>query len=443
MNPASAPLLREQLADLGDWLWPATCALPAAVVERAQRLWLDTVSCAHAGMQSEELTRWIALQAGADGGAIPLPGTGARLSAGAATTTFAMAACWDEACEGLALAHGRPGVPVVAALWPQIAAAASSWDELWRATVAGYEVAARLGARLRIRPGMHVDGVWSAFGAAVALVRLQGGSWQDAARAIEACATQLPFSLYRPVRAGANVRNLYLGHGAWLGRQAALAVLAGIAMPQGALDDVASIALDPAQAGDWVPPGEWLILRSYWKPFAAVRHVHYGAQAALRLRTRLPAGDRIEAIRLGTYAEALQYCGNRAPATAIAAQFSLSFGVAAALVYGDLSPAEFRAPRFADPRVRRLEALVETVADGDAFPVGTRGARLQVRCDGRWQEFAQGAVTGDAGCEPAHDEVMAKFRQFTAQDPAMARWAQRLASAAQQPVEYPDTGEQQ
>ena len=34
----------------------------------------------------------------------------------------------------------------------------------------------------------------------------------------------------------------------------------------------------------------------------------------------------------------MQYCGNRAPRTAIQAQFSLSYAIAAALVLGDLGP---------------------------------------------------------------------------------------------------------
>jgi 2-methylcitrate dehydratase PrpD len=432
------------LQELGGWLWPALRDLPPAVVQRAQRLWIDTTGCAVAGLRSEELQRWVAAQERLEAGPVGLPGIPARLSAGAASTTFAMAACWDEACEGLALSHGRPGVPVVAALWPQLAAGTPvTWEQLWRATAAGYEVAARLGAVLRIRPGMHVDGTWGAFGAAVALIALRGGRWEDAQRAIEACATQLPFSLYRPVAQGANLRNLYLGHSAWLGRQAAQAVLAGFAAPHGAVDDFAALALDPAQAGRWPASGEWLILQSYWKRFAAVRHVHYGAAAALRLRESIGDLDAIRAIRLTTYPEALQYCGNRAPATVLAAQFSLSWGVAAALVHGDLSPAEFRPPRFDDARVRRLEPLVEITADASAFAQGRRGAVLQVRCTDRELRIEQAAVSGDAGEEPGVPEVLAKFRDFTADDPALADWSLELLTAAPQArARHPAEGEE-
>ena len=46
-----------------------------------------------------------------------------------------MAATWDEACEGSALAHGRPGVPVIAALLPLAATRNAKLGSLVRAVV--------------------------------------------------------------------------------------------------------------------------------------------------------------------------------------------------------------------------------------------------------------------------------------------------------------------
>jgi 2-methylcitrate dehydratase PrpD len=429
MSPRASPspdTIGHALAELLPWLWSALDALPAAVERRARRLWLDTAACACSGLRADEPQRWLAECARGDAGPVVLPGVDQRLGATSASVAMALGACWDEACEGLALAHGRPGVPVVAALWAQLAQATPTWRQLWQSSVAGYEVAARLGARLRIRPGMHVDGTWGAFGAAAAVVCLHGGSWQQASAAVEAAATQLPFTLLRPVRQGANVRNLYLGHSAWLGMQAAQAMRAGFATPQGAVDDFAALALAGADAGPWVAPGRWLILESYWKPFAAVRHLHYGAAAALALRAQGLQPDAIESLRLRVYPEAVQYCGNRAPATALAAQFSLSFGVAAALALGDLSPAAFRVPRFHDPLLRRLEALLTVEPDAQAFPGGERGALLEIDANGRRWRHHQGAVAGDVGYEPSDDDVRAKFSLYTEADAAMAAWAQRV-----------------
>ncbi len=418
--------ITQALAALLPRLWQSAAQLPEDVRARAQRLWLDTASCAWSGLQADEPRRWLALQAQGERADVVLPGSALRLGAGAAATSLALGACWDEACEGLALAHGRPGVPIVAALWTQLGLQRPSWQALWQATAVGYEVGARLGACLRIRRGQHVDGLWSAFGAAVAVAHLRRRPWQAALQALEACAVQLPYSLYWPITQGANVRNLYLSHSAWLGLQAMQAVDAGLSTPSGAIDEFAALALDAEARGDWVPPGRWLILDSYWKPFAGVRHLHYGAQAALQLREQLPGPAAIEALRLSVYPEAMVYCPNRAPRSVLAAQFSLSFGVAAALCFGELSPAEYRAPRFDDPQLRRLESLIELQADAAAFPPPQRGARLEACVRGQWFKVEQGPVVGDPGFDPDGAQLVAKFKHYTQADEAMATWARQV-----------------
>jgi 2-methylcitrate dehydratase PrpD len=330
-----------------------------------------------------------------------------RALAGAdSAAVFATAACWDEACEGLARAHGRPGVAVIAACL------ASARDRhlgnLLDAVIAGYEVGGRMGEALRIRPGMHVDACWPALGAAAAAVRLQGGTAREARDAIEIAASQLPFSLYLPVAQGADGRNTYLGHAAWLGAFAARAVLAGVQGPRGAVERFCELAL-----GRPLPPltaDGYLILEGYLKRYAAVRHVHYGTEAALHLRDRL--AGRPSRIQLSIYEEAITYCGNRAPRTPIQAQFSLSFGIAAALRFGRLDADLYQGEAFEDPELRRLEALVEITAER----TDVRHATLAV--DGMQERVAQLAPMTSA-------EVRGKFRQN-----ASARAdAERLAAA--------------
>ena len=243
VSPASITVA---LGEVLPWLWQAAPELPDAVQLRAKRLWTDTVSCAWSGLQDATCRDWLSLQGVSERGSVPLPGSAVRLTPAAAAASLAMGACWDEACEGLALAHGRPGVPIVAALWSQLGLIQPSWQRLWRATAVGYEVGARLGARLRIRPGHHVDGMWSSFGAAAALAYLHGLDCQAALRVLEICAVQLPYSLYQPIAQGANARNLYLGHSSWLALQAVQAVRAGITAPVGAIDTFAA-----AGAGQW------------------------------------------------------------------------------------------------------------------------------------------------------------------------------------------------
>ena len=306
-----------------------TSPAPAEVRRRARLLLLDTLGCIHAGLAHPKLERFRAQPA-------------ARL---------ATAACWDEACEGLPRAHGRPGVPVIAAClgFPE-----RNLGELLDALIVGYEVGGRMGEALRIRPGMHVDASWPALGAAAAVVRLNGGLPKQAAAAIEIAASQLPFSLYLPVEQGADGRNTYLGHAAWLGSYAAQAALAGIDAPSGAVERFAELAL---QRSFKIPDtDDYFILEGYLKRHAAVRHVHYGVEAALRMR--IPDTREVSGIHLSIYEEAITYCGNRAPRRPIQAQFSLSFGIAAALRHGRLDADLYADGILEDPELRRLEALV-------------------------------------------------------------------------------------
>jgi 2-methylcitrate dehydratase PrpD len=316
-----------------------------------------------------------------------------------------MAACWDEACEGLARAHGRPGVPVIAALQALATPRQATLGEVLDALISGYEVGGRLGEALRVAPGMHVDATWPSLGVAVACLRLLNGSAQQALAAVRIAGCQIPRSLYLPVKAGADARNTYLAHAAQLGLLAAQAALADVSAPEGVLEELGAKPL--------ARPGEWLILEGYLKPFAAVRHVHYAAAAALLSRTKVEV-ERVKAIKLRTYEEAIRYCGNRAPRTPIQAQFSLSYGVAHALRFGTLDPDAYRAERLSDPLLLRLEEAVAIEEDAALTAAGKRGARLAVHLESETVE----TVSEDPLHPMSREEVLAKFARYAHRDGA-------------------------
>ncbi len=392
----------------------------AEAASQARRLLVDTVGCALAGRQADEVCRLEVALAACEPGGFAFP-TGQSLSVQAAAQVLAMAATWDEACEGHALAHGRPGVPLVAALLPLALRRDASIGDFVDAFVLGYEVGARCGAWLRIRPGMHVDANWPALGVAAGAARLLGLAPEAIVQAIDIAACQLATSLYLPVAQGRTARNTYLGHSASLGLQAAFASAAGIDAPEGALAHYA--ANHAAATAQPLPDASTLLLRdAYLKPFAAVRHVHYGATAARALRERL-GGDTtgIRRIVLTVYEEAIVYCGNRAPRTPIQAQFSLSFGLAAMLRFGDVDPSVYAAPRFDDAELRRLEALVELEVDADLTARRERGATLALTHDGVAHEETVTTIAGDAGHPLDRATLVSKFKHYAAQSVAPAR----------------------
>jgi len=389
----------------------ATRPANVAAANAARLILLDTIGCMLAARSAPEVRAFEQNASAIESGPFTFPG-GRRLALSAASQVAAMAATWDEACEGHARAHGRPGVAVVAALLPLAVAGGRGLDALTDALALGYEVGARAGGWLRIRPGMHVDGNWPGLGVAAAVARLMGQDADGIARAIDIAACQLPTSLYLPVAAGKTARNTYLAHSAQLGLMAAQAALAGIDAPDQALQVYASAY--SAAAHELLPAAhEDLILDAYIKPHAAVRHVHYGAEMARSVREELKGQTgAITRIVLSTYREASIYCGNRAPATPIQAQFSLSFGIASMLRFGVLDAGAYRGERFTDPEIRRLEALVEIAIDPAFEASGKRGGSLLVSAGYRDHERDVRSIPGDPSMPLSAEDVAAKFMRY-------------------------------
>ncbi len=400
-----------------DWLVGLDRRYPSAVEAQARLLLLDTLGCLIAGLDHPPVRAVATGLARSFPGALSWPGSAEALSPAGLASLGALAACWDEACEGLASAHGRPGLPVA----PVVLAlgAGLPLSTLLDALILGYEIGGRMGQAWPIKPGMHVDGGYHSVGVAVATARLRGASTAQMRDAISATVCQLPSSLYLPITQGSSARNLYPAHAVLLGVLAGEAAASGMAAPDGAVEKARAVVLGLEAPAVIAPAGHWLILDGYLKPFAAVRHVHYGVTAALALRPKLGDATAIRAIRLSVYEEAARYCGNRAPETVIQAQFSLSYGVAAALVYGDLAPEAYRDLHHQE--LRRLEALIDLRIDPSRVE---RGAHLEI-------ETEAGRLAAESGPLPnamAEADVVAKFARYASPVIGAARSAQ-LAEA--------------
>ena len=402
--------LSSPLLSVLKWLDAIDLDKEPQVLKHAKWLVLDTMGCVMAGLKAEPVANFIKNASSADTGNFRfLPTQVHGLSAANAAMALALAACWDEACEGHAGAHGRPGVAALAALIPL--SSKLTYKEFLKSFVVGYEIGARMGASLRINKGMHVDGNWPALGAAAAVAHAMGLTSQQIEAAIELAACQMPMSLYLPIRSGSTTRNTYLGHAAQLGQTAAMSVASGISAPPGAVQEYATVGLGKeALPFDTTP--QFQILQAYFKPYAAVRHVHYGALAAHSLHQSVEV-ENIQRIVLNVYEEATIYCGNRVPQTPLQAQFSLSFGVAAMLKWGRLDPWVYREPQFQDVELKKLEAMVEV----EVNPVWTsqliRAAQLSLHLnDGTKQTKEILSVPGDLQMPFTKEALLTKFGDY-------------------------------
>ncbi len=433
--------MNAQLLSVIDWLDAVVLDREPAVQTHARWLVLDTLGCIVAGRRAVPVSEFELRAAAADPGSFYFSRDASSaafgLSNANAAMMLAMAACWDEACEGHAGAHGRPGVAVLAALLPM--SSRLTYGQFLKSFVVGYEIGARFGASLRIKKGMHVDGNWPALGAAAAVAHALGLGPEKIAQAVQVAACQLPMSLYLPVRSGDTSRNTYLGHSAQLGQSAALAVASGVTAPGDAVLEYAQIGLSQVP-GAFDSTRRFHILQGYFKPYAAVRHVHYGALAAHVLRKVVDL-DKVDRISLQVYEEATVYCGNRAPQTPLQAQFSLSFGLAAMLRWGRLDPWVYREPQFQDPWLQALEAKVEVSVDAQWTQQQRRGARLWLECsDGTRLEKEITTVPGDAQMPFTEPELTDKFVSYCADSMSEEKaldWAHLLLSASSDARPFP------
>lgn len=385
----------------------------AQILAKARLLLLDTIGCILSGRSSPQVQAFEASLAGIDPGGFGFPG-GPGLSTISAASIAAMASAWDEGCEGLPYAHGRPALALTGALLAIGVARRVSIGRVLDSLVAGYETGAHAGGWLRIAPDMHVDGNWPAMGVAAGVGHLLELSPALRWNAVAMVACQLPASLYLPIRTGDDARNTYPAHAAMLGIQAALASAAGISAPEQAIADYARNRAHPdgrpAPAQD-----RWFILESYFKPHAGVRHAHYGLEAAISIRHQLHARTgSICRARLRVYPEATIYAGNRNPHAPITAQFSLSLGVAAGLRFGAMDPDLFRDQRLNDPELRRLEQLIDIEPVPEWGQIQKRAAHLQVETsDGAVFEHSVDTLAGSPERPLTAEQVIEKFVRYS------------------------------
>ena len=430
--------LDRSLADIVAWLFDGDPLGTPRVEQHARLLFLDTLGCMIAGLAKPEPAALAASLAALEPGNVQLPGAAWPLVASAAAHMAGLAACWDEACEGLPRAHGRPGLHAFASVLALGLAHKHTLGETLAALTAGYEVGGRMGEYLRIRSGMHVDGIWGTFGSVTGAARLLGLPTAQTMTALQGTACQLPFSLYLPISHDGTVRNAYVGEAARRGIYLAMAAAAGVTMPPGqAIDTFDQLALGyEGEAKALAPAGEWLIGQGYLKPFAAVRHVHYGAQAALDWRGAHARADstKITALELGIYGEAMTYCGNRAPTTPIQAQFSVSYGLAWMLYSGDLGPEAYHEAALNDAEARRLEALVNIVEDPTYTAANKRAARLTVTTTDGVETLLADRVPGDIELPLPAVDVEDKFIRYARPVLGPARAKSLAATLLQAPL---------
>ncbi len=385
--------------------------LPAEVRHQAKRCLLDGLGSLIAGTQTPVARIMADFAANAfrgDEASILIDGR--KVSAVGAALANGFAANALDIDDGFRLVKGHPGacvLPVVLAA-AEIASRPVHGRELLAALVVGYEVAIRAGLIRHARYATyHASGSWGAVAGAAAAGRLLGLGQAQVRHAMGAAEYHAPIA---PMMKGIAKPSMVKDGIGW----GAMVAVASALLAREGFTGIEPLFADSPETG-WIANlgTDYGMLGLYFKPYAACRWAQPAVAGALKV-VRENALDlrQVTCIRIRTF-EAAAALNCTPPADTEQAQYNLAFPVAAALLDGEVGPAQVLPPRLRDPRLVALagKVRVETAEEYEAlFPRKTVAEVVAATIDGR--EFSSGPM--EPRWEPPADlpsdgELEAKF----------------------------------
>lgn len=389
--------------------------VPAALRRRAALHLIDWTGCAVAGAAEPAGAIFRADAADQPAGPATVVGGGRTTlrAAAFANGAFGNALEMDDV-HRLAILH--PGPVVIPAALALAQARAVSGTALLDAIVRGYEAMIRLGRALgpaHYRQ-FHPTATAGPFGAAAAAGDLLGLDDEQLVSALGNAGTQA-FGLWQCRHEPVMTKQLHTARAAEAGLAAALLAARGLTGPRLILEGpqglFAGMAADarPERVID-EPHAPWLLAETSIKPWPACRHAHPAIDAALMLRERT-GPERIGAVEIVTFADALRFCDRPRPTTPLEAKFSLQHAVAIVLLDGAPTLGGFTHAAIARQDAAALRARIR-VAAGEPFvsryPAHFGAAVAVTLSDGRRFEAEVADALGDPENPLPDERLIAK-----------------------------------
>ncbi|WP_282604410.1 MmgE/PrpD family protein [Pelagibius sp. Alg239-R121] len=395
--------------------------LPGEVKHQAWRCLLDLCGVAAAGSGTELshiIRNHAAAQFGAGSGAAAhLMFDGRRVSPAGAALAGGMTIDSVDAHDGYPGAKGHAGAAILPAL---LALAGHSGDsaemdakEFMTSFVIGYELAIRDGLALHATvPDYHTSGAWVAVACAGLGARHLGLDNAHSRHALGIAEYHGPRSQMMRCIDHPTMLKDGAGWGAMSGVSAAYLAADGFT-------GAPALTMESDEAAShWADLGtRWLMLEQYFKPYPVCRWAQPATEAALDLRNDhgLTASD-IDHVEVFSFHEAIRLA-TREPANTEAAQYSLPFPLAAALVHGQLEARQIDGQALQDPEILRLSRslILRESDDYNALFPSERFAHVTLHLkDGRQLTSEPSAGRGNAENPLSDEEIIEKFRRYAA-----------------------------
>ena len=357
---------------------------PTATIAHAKLLLLDLLGAALAGVETAEGRAVIStvktLGAGGPASVWRSGITANPAHAALANGTIAHAQELDDfgGCDH----SGAAVVPAVLA----IAEAADVKDgrRVLEAMILGYEFGVRAmdafgGYRACNNLGWHSTATCGSIGAAVAAARMLGLD-RDKTRDAIGHAGNIAGGTWSFLADGAMAKRVNAGKAAENGVLSAYLAASGMTGPRFVFEADWGGLFNTWSHREVFPKKlfenlgyRYGLMRSGIKPHASCRGAHAAIDSALLLRRHIKDPSEIAAVRIRCNRHNMRTLGDRTPATRLAAQMSMPYGIAATFVYGHAGIAVFEEPAFSDPTLRdfleRIDMQEDPTLTGETPPI--------------------------------------------------------------------------
>jgi len=409
--------------------------LPPRTKETVRVALLDTLGCGvygHATPWAKMLLQWARAGAPARGEATVWGETSPTLRAADAALVNGVAAHGFE-LDDYHNAKLHAGAVVIPAALATAEKLDASGERLVTAIAAGYEVMIRSSLAMhpsatRLR-GWHITGVCGPFGAAAACAVLLGLSDEQTAWALGLAGTQ-GSGVWAFNADGTMSKRFHAGRAAYSGVLAAELAALGFTGPtqiyefhDGGVLKAYSDASDPAPLTAELGK-VYRLDTNRIKPYSCCGSTHSYVDAAFELRRRLGTPWNAQRrVRVGLAKVVDVQCGfDYYPTSALNAQMSLRYVVAAALLEGQALPPQFSEAKLSDPAIVALAQRIELEHDPalDKLYPEQFAAWIAVEDAGKWVRADVLDPLGSDANPVGERGVIEKFRGINPQLPVDA-----------------------
>lgn len=334
-------------------------ALSERIQQQAKRCLLDTLGALIAGHKTpvaDLMSSFAKEQLQGDDATILVKGIKISASGAALANGFANNAL--DIDDGYRNVKGHPGaciLPVILAAGEMLPCVTGK--QFLAALVVGYEVAIRAGViRHATYETYHSSGSWGAIGGAAAAGKLLGLSREKLCHAMGAAEYHAPIAPMMKCIELPGMGKDSIGWGCM------------VAMMSVMIADKGFTGIDPIFNDS--PEAEWIrslgstfeIMNLYFKPYCACRWAQPGVDGALKIMAENSLNpEDIKQIKVYTFKESAALSTNY-PQNTEEAQYNIAFPIAAALLDGEVSPAQVLAPRLLGEDIHQMMNKIQIIA---------------------------------------------------------------------------------